>query len=110
MRRVCDGRRYLGRFYLGLRRRPWVWDAASNQRTYQLVRRYTRRPGEELYHTADDPFEMHNLSDDDQYTSVLMELSDKLNKWIIDTNDQGEVQYTSFTLKQMGQNIPFERE
>jgi len=27
-----------------------------------------------------------------------------------DTNDQGEVQYTSFTLKQMGQNIPFERE
>ena len=26
------------------------------------------------------------------------------------TNDKGEVQYTSFTLKQGGQNIPFERE
>ena len=27
-----------------------------------------------------------------------------------DTNDQGEARYTSFTLKQMGQSIPFERE
>lgn len=27
-----------------------------------------------------------------------------------DANDQGEVQYTSFTLNQMGQSIPFERE
>lgn len=29
---------------------------------------------------------------------------------VFDTNDKGEVQYTSFALKQMGQSIPFKRE
>lgn len=36
----------------------WIWAAESDARAYRLVERYLRRPAEELYDTAADPWEL----------------------------------------------------
>ena len=41
----------------------WVFESWNDERTYNLVKRYTRRPAEQLYHTAKDPYELENLAD-----------------------------------------------
>ncbi len=48
------------------------------------------RPREELYDVQQDPFELHNLADNDDYQKVLREHSVKLDEWIEATDDQGE--------------------
>lgn len=49
------------------------------------------RPAEELYDIATDPHEINNLADDPAYTAQLAELRDKLDRWITETKDRGEV-------------------
>lgn len=49
------------------------------------------RPTEELYDLQKDPHEVHNLADDAEYKQILSELRAKLDKWIVETGDQGEV-------------------
>jgi len=67
----------------------WVFTAADNRHTYDLVKRYTRRPAEQLYHTADDPFEMINLADDPQYDAVKQRLRGELDRWMVEQGDPG---------------------
>ena len=49
------------------------------------------RPEEELYDLENDPYELNNLADDPKYQGVLKELRGKLEKWIEETGDQGEI-------------------
>ena len=49
------------------------------------------RPAEELYDLRNDPHELHNLAKDANYQTVLKELRAKLNTWIEETGDQGEI-------------------
>lgn len=49
------------------------------------------RPEEELYDLENDPYELNNLADDPRYQDVLRELRGKLEKWIEETGDQGEI-------------------
>ncbi|MFT4556122.1 MAG: sulfatase family protein [Planctomycetales bacterium] len=72
----------------------WIWDSHSNSRTYDLVKRYMRRPPEQLYRTADDPFEMHNLADDKDHSAVLNRLSKELDRWMALQGDPGIPQDT----------------
>lgn len=48
-------------------------------------------PAEELYDTAADPHEIHNLVDsrDPQHRAALVRLRAALEQWIVDTDDQG---------------------
>jgi uncharacterized sulfatase len=72
----------------------WVWSAWNDPRTYQLVKRYTRRPAEQLYHTANDPFEMTNLAGDSHHQTIQQRLSDELDRWMTEQGDPGAAQDT----------------
>lgn len=72
----------------------WVWDASTSSHSYQLVKRYTRRPPEELYETAADPFEMTNLSNDPAHAEVRSRLSAELDRWLKSQNDRGKLEDT----------------
>lgn len=71
--------------------RSWLWTAGENDRTYELVKRYQRRPAEELYHTASDPSELNNRIDDPALTEIREELSAELDRWLVSQNDPGSV-------------------
>jgi uncharacterized sulfatase len=72
----------------------WVREAWTNPRTYQLVKRYLRRPAEQLYHTAEDPYEMTNLAEDPDYADVKTRLRAQLDRWMLQQGDPGAAQDT----------------
>ena len=49
----------------------------------------TTRPREELYDSAQDPWEVKNLADDPAYQERLKRMRAELVKWIVSTNDLG---------------------
>lgn len=53
-----------------------------------IVAKY--RPAEELYDFKNDPFEIHNLSNDPKYFQILNELKDSLTSCLLKTDDQGQ--------------------
>ena len=72
----------------------WVWEASTNQHTYDLVKRYTRRPPEELYDTQSDPYEMTNRIDDESLAEIKAELQAELHRWMQEQSDPGAAQDT----------------
>jgi len=40
----------------------WMQESFKSPATYALIKRYMHRPAVELYHTAEDPYEMTNLA------------------------------------------------
>ncbi|NIP94000.1 MAG: sulfatase, partial [Akkermansiaceae bacterium] len=56
----------------------WVGEAWNDPHTYKVVRRYLSRPAEELYHTAEDPYEMHNLAGDPKHAPIKAKLGVEL--------------------------------
>ena len=77
----------------------WMWDSHTSDRTYNLVRRYIYRPGEELYLTAEDPYEMTNLADDPQHAQIKAKLSVELDRWMQSQKDPGAKQDTQEALQ-----------
>ncbi len=77
----------------------WIGQAIDNAHTYELVKRYTRRPPEQLYHTAKDPYEMTNLVDDPAYATRKAELSAELDRWLDEQRDPGAPQDTMEALQ-----------
>ena len=67
----------------------WVRDAASSADTYKLVKRYTRRPPEALYHTAEDPYELSNLAGSEAYATLQAKLKAELGRWMEAQGDPG---------------------
>lgn len=47
------------------------------------------KPAERLYDLENDPFETNNLAADPQWKHTVMELSGKLNNWLLEKNDLG---------------------
>jgi N-sulfoglucosamine sulfohydrolase len=72
----------------------WVREAWSNPKTYQLVKRYTRRPAEELYLTVDDPFELSNMAKDPAHAAAKQRLNRELDRWMKEQGDPGAPQDT----------------
>lgn len=67
----------------------WVNMARSDSRAAELVGRYLRRPGEELYDRVNDPDQLHNLADDPKYAGIKKKLAAKLEKWMEEQGDKG---------------------
>ena len=67
----------------------WVRDSWKNSSTYQLVKRYMHRPAVQLYHTAEDPYEMTNLADSPEHIWIREQLGDELDKWMSSQGDPG---------------------
>jgi uncharacterized sulfatase len=72
----------------------WIGTAWDNPDTYRLVKRYMRRPPEELYHTAADPYEMSSLADDPRHANIKARLSAELDRWLAEQCDPGIPQDT----------------
>jgi N-sulfoglucosamine sulfohydrolase len=69
----------------------WVGDdPLTRPESYRMVKRYMRRPPEELYLTTKDPFELDNLADDPEYQEIRKELSRALDEWMEHQQDPGE--------------------
>jgi len=74
-------------------------DDINNEQTYSLVKRYMRRPAEELYDTAKDPYEMHNLATAPHHAKRKASLSAELDRWMSKQGDPGVKQDTFKVLK-----------
>ena len=72
----------------------WVGEAWNNPHTYRLVKRYVQRPGEQLYDTASDPYELTNLADDPQHAKLKARLRAELDRWMKSQGDPGAAQDT----------------
>lgn len=69
----------------------WVGDDPLRKpESYQLVKRYMRRPPDELYLATEDPFELNNLADDPEYQEIKQKLGRALDEWMEKQNDPGD--------------------
>ena len=50
---------------------------------------YIAAPRPELYDLQADPWEIHNLASDPAYADTLIELRERLDRWMEETNDHG---------------------
>jgi arylsulfatase A-like enzyme len=67
------------------------WAAEGQLNTVQQLITAPTRPPEELYDLENDPWEVRNLAVDPAYAEILKQLSRRLDLWIIETRDQGEI-------------------
>ena len=70
----------------------WIGESVNSDRTYQLVKRYIHRPGEELYHLETDGYEMENLVANPEQAEVLDRLRKELDRWMNAQGDPGKPQ------------------
>lgn len=49
-----------------------------------------KRPAEKLYDLKNDPYEVHNLANDPNYSEQLSKIRDILDNWIKETDDKGQ--------------------
>lgn len=71
----------------------WATLAASNETAKQIVDRYFIRPQWELFHLSDDRWELKNLAEDPDYLEQFNMLEKRLNAWMKDQSDEGEVHH-----------------
>lgn len=50
------------------------------------------RPADELFDLYNDPDELNNIAADDTYADIKKHLSNRLDQWISETNDLGEIE------------------
>ena len=67
----------------------WVRESWANAHTYKLVKRYMRRPPEQLYHTAEDRYEMKNLAGLSGEQGRIGRLRTELDRWLKAQSDPG---------------------
>ena len=67
----------------------WMFTATENPHTLRLVERFLHRPAEELYHTAEDRFEMTNLAADPKHAETKARLAAALDRCLRDQLDPG---------------------
>lgn len=69
--------------------KSWLKQADSINGELDWVKRYQKRPFEELYDLENDPFEKHNIAEDPEMGNVKKELSNKLKSWMEQQGDKG---------------------
>ncbi len=52
---------------------------------------FSKRPQHELYNLSEDPFQLNNLAEVNEYKPVLEDLSNQLNAYLVKTKDPREV-------------------
>ncbi len=89
---------YIEKHLMGLQREgrlnnpywaSWVGATEADGDTYALVKRYMRRPAEQLYHTAEDPYELSDLAGSGAHAEVRDRLAGALRAWMGRQGDPG---------------------
>ena len=94
IRNLSPDRLYIERHLLGTTEHnpywaTWLFHSADNPATLRLVERFLHRPAEELYHTAEDRFEMRNLAADPTHSEIKARLAAALDRHLADQLDPG---------------------
>ena len=90
----ADGRNYFD---------SWVARAATDPAAAAVVRRYHKRPAEELYDLAADPWELRNLAAQPRHAARLAEMRTELDRWMTAQGDHGmETERALFNAKRPG--------
>lgn len=77
----------------------WIAEAWNDPKTLNLVTRYMHRPSEELYDTANDPYELRNLADAKEFAGVKQRLQAELRRWLHQQGDPGIEQDTQAAIQ-----------
>jgi len=64
-----------------------IW--ASGEATHKQSLFWVPQPPEELYHTASDPWEVHNLAGDPEYAGKLGDLREATRRYMLNYRDAG---------------------
>ncbi|GAA5130154.1 sulfatase [Luteolibacter yonseiensis] len=67
----------------------WMFRSTEDAHALHMVQRYMHRPAEELYHTAEDRFEMTNLATDPAHAETKARLAAALDRSLTDQLDPG---------------------
>jgi len=67
----------------------WMFESGQTEEAARLVKRYMKRPAEELYRTTEDPYELVNVAGDPSYSKIKETLSRALDLWLHEQNDPG---------------------
>ncbi len=67
----------------------WMFQSGQTEEAEWLVKRYMKRPAEQLYRTSEDAYELVNLAGDPRYAAVKAKLSRELDNWLHDQRDPG---------------------
>lgn len=67
----------------------WIFESGQTAEAEWIVKRYMKRPAEQLYHTAEDLHEIVNLAGDPRYSEIKDELSRELDLWMYEQKDPG---------------------
>ncbi len=67
----------------------WMWASETDPHAYAMVRRYMRRPAEQLYDTVADPFELTDLAADPAHATRKAALAAELERWMSQQRDPG---------------------
>ncbi|WP_299556358.1 sulfatase [Seonamhaeicola sp.] len=82
--------------------KTWLANTASEEEL-DWVKKYKKRPFEELYDIEKDPYQKHNLIGDPEMTSVKEKLSDELDNWMKQQGDKGLATEMDALNRQMGE-------
>ena len=74
-------------------------DFIQNPKSYDRIKRYMLRPAEQLYHTQEEPYELHNIAGDSGYGEIKGKLSSALDLWMTSQLDPGAAVDTVDALK-----------
>ncbi len=67
----------------------WVREAENDPDIEFLVNRYLHRPAIEFYDLQNDPYQLHNLADDPQYSDRIKKMDAELEAWMARQGDTG---------------------
>ena len=87
--------------------------SGDQKESYRLLRQYReagtlseesmemwqRKPAEELYDLQQDPQELNNLADADEYQDIKQDLHNQLNEWMVEKKDIGLLYETEMLLR-----------
>lgn len=94
IRNLMPDRIYIERHLMGLPEHTpymptWMFTTADNPNTLRLVERYLKRPKDEFYDVASDPFCLNNLAGVPRFAADQLRLSQELDRWLAAQGDPG---------------------
>jgi len=67
----------------------WLNRAKEDPRAARLVERYQQRPPLEFYDLKNDPLQLNNLAEEEEYEDLIAEMEKKLQVWMDNQGDRG---------------------
>ena len=64
-------------------------EAKGDPEAIALLKKYHKRPAEELYRVDEDIYEMNNLASNPEYVEVKEALREELKRWMEEQGDTG---------------------